>query len=225
LRSFGSSLDKQFAMFSEHHLGQRAVIDKIAKQAEVTHAEMLEYYRENAAKFAVPAKARFELLSIYFSRSEGRTEAEKKATAKGQINGMGNSVFLGRPFAEVAKQFSHEANAAAGGQYDWISKGSLASDVIDAAVFSLPLNRLSAVLTDERGHHIVRVLERSEARQIPFEEAQKEIKEKIQKERRDAKIKEVLEGLKKATPISTLYDEEEEQEAARKATAKPVDTR
>ena len=141
----------------------------------MTHADLLEYYRKNPDKFAVPAKARFELLSIYFSRSEGRTEAEKKAAADNQIRKMGDSVFLGRPFAEVAKQFSHEANASAGGQYDWISKGSLASEVIDVAAFSLPLNRLSAILEDDRGYHIVRVLERSEARQIPFEEAQKEI--------------------------------------------------
>ena len=221
LRSFGSSLDKQLAMFSEHNLGQSTVIKKIGKPAEVTHAELVDYYHANAAKFAVPAKARFELLSVYFSKVEGRTEAEKKAAAYKQIADMGNAVFLGRQFTEVAKQFSHEANAFAGGQYDWISKGSLASDVIDAAVFSLPLNRLSAILTDERGEHIVRVQERSEARQTPFEEAQKEIKEKILKERRDAKIKVILEGLKKGTPIWTIYDEEEEAEAARNA-AKPA---
>ncbi|MBC7856516.1 MAG: peptidylprolyl isomerase [Pirellulaceae bacterium] len=210
LRTFGSSVDKQIAMFREHNLGQSAVIEKIKKQPEVTHAELLEYYRKNPDKFSVPAKARFELLSIYFSRSEGRTEAEKRTAAKNQIASMGNAVFLGRPFADVAKQFSHEANASTGGQYDWISKGSLASEVIDAAAFSLPLNRLSEILKDERGHHIVRVQERAEARQIPFEEAQKEIKETIKKERREAKIKEVLESLKEATTIWTVYDEEEE---------------
>ena len=84
----------------------------------------------------------------------------------------------------------------------------------------MPLKRLSEVLEDERGYHIVQVLERSDARQVPFEDAQKEIKEKIKKERRDAKIKEVLESLKEATPIWTIYDEEVEQEAARQA-AKP----
>ena len=217
LRSFGSSLEKQIEMFSEHNLGQSEVIKRIQKLPEVTLTDMLAYYRKNSAKFAVPAKARFELLSIYFSKVEGRNEAEKKAAADKQICKMGNAVFLGRQFPEVAKEFSHEANAFAGGQYDWISKGSLASEVIDAAVFSLPLNRLSLVLTDERGCHIVRVQERTEARQIPFEEAQKEIKEKIMKERRDAKIKEVLATLKKGTTIWTIYDEEEE--AARQAAA------
>jgi len=225
LRSFGSSMDKQVAMFREHHLGQQAVITKLGKPAEVSARELLDYYHEHADKFAVPAKVRFELLSVYFSKVEGRTEVEKKAAALKQIADMGNAVFLGRQFPEVAKEFSHEANALAGGQYDWISKGSLASEVIDTAVFSLPLNRLSAILTDERGYHIVRVQERSEARQIPFEEAQKEIKEKILKERREAKIKVILEGLKKATPIWTIYDEEEEAEAARRAAAKPEETR
>jgi parvulin-like peptidyl-prolyl isomerase len=220
LRAFGSSVEKQIAMYREHNLGQSAIIEKIRNQPEVTHADMLEYYRKTPEKFAVPAKARFELLSIYFSRCEGRTEADKRAAADDQIRDMGNAVFLGRPFAEVAKQFSHEANASAGGQYDWISKGSLASEVIDGAVFSLPPNRLSRLLEDERGFHIVRVLERSDARQIPFEVAQKEIKETIMKERRDAKIKEVLAALKKATPVWTIYDEEERQAAAQKPASK-----
>ena len=212
LRSYGSSLDKQVALFREHNLGQQAIFEKIGKKpAEVTHAEMLEYYKKNADKFAVPAKARFEILSIYFSRSAGRTDAEKRAAADAQIKSMGNAVFLGSPFAEIAKKFSHEANAATGGQYDWTGQGSLASDAIDAAVFSLPPNRLSKVLEDERGFHIVRVLERTAATQISFEQAPKGIKETIQKEKRDAKVKEVLESLKKGTTIWTIYDDDPEQ--------------
>ncbi len=214
LRTFGSSLEKQMAMFKEHNLGQQAVIEKLKKQQEVTHYDMLDYYRKNADKFAIPARARFELLSVYFGRMEGRTEAERKIAADMQIRKMGDSVFFGRPFPEVAKEFSHEANALQGGRFDWISKGSLASEVIDAAVFSQELNKLGRILEDDRGFHIVRVLERSEAKQTPFEDAQKEIKEKIQRERREAKIKEVLEDLKKDTKVWTIYDEVEDQQAA-----------
>lgn len=218
LRTYGSSLDKQIALFREHNLGQQAIIEKIGKkQAEVTHIEMVEYYKKHADKFAVPAKARFEILSSYFSRAAGRTDAEKRAAADGQIKSMGNAVFFGTPFAEVAKKSSHEANAATGGQYDWTGKGSLASEVIDAAIFSVELNKLSEILEDDRGFHIVRVLERTKARQIPFEEAQKEIKETIQKEKREAKIREVLESLKTSTTIWTIYDDEPEQPEPRQA--------
>jgi hypothetical protein len=209
LRTFGSSLDKQLAMFREHHLGQQAVIKKIGKPQELTHGELSDYYHKHADKFAILAKARFELLSVYFSRVEGRSTEEKRRAAWDKLGEMGNAVYFGSPFAEIAKKFSHETNASLGGQYDWLSKGSLASEVIDEAVFSLPINRLSRRLEDERGFHIVRVLERQEARQIPFEEAQKEIKEAINKERRSAKFKEVLESLKKGTTIWTIYDEED----------------
>jgi parvulin-like peptidyl-prolyl isomerase len=222
LRSYGSSLDKQLALFREHNLGQQAIIEKIGKkQAEVTHAEMLEYYKKNADKFAVPAKARFEILSIYFSRSAGRTEGERQAAAQKQIDSMGDAVFFGTPLAEVARKLSHDANAFAGGQYDWTGKGSLASDVIDAAIFSLPLNRLSKVLPDERGYHIVRVLERTEATQISFEQAQQEIKETIQREKRDVKVKAVLESLKTSTTIWTIYDDETEPGPAQQQAQRP----
>ena len=52
---------------------------------------------------------------------------------------------------------SHE-----GGRYDWTTKGSLVSDVIDQAIFSLPVGKLSRILEDEKGFHIVRVIERED---------------------------------------------------------------
>jgi len=122
------------------------------------------------------------------------------ASAQGAASASAASVATtgGRRFMA----FLREADSVEEGQ-------RLLVEVIDEAVFSLPINRLSRRLEDERGFHIVRVLERQEARQIPFEEAQKEIKEAINKERRSAKFKEVLESLKKGTTIWTIYDEED----------------
>jgi len=49
LRGSGSSLEKQEAMFCEHHLGQSVIIDKLKKlEQEVSQAEMLDYYRNHA---------------------------------------------------------------------------------------------------------------------------------------------------------------------------------
>src|SRR4029078_6177686 len=78
LRTFGSSMDKQGVMFREHHRGQKAVVDKLGKPAEVTHGELLNYYHDHADKFAVPAKVRFELLSIYLSQVEAQSAAAEQ---------------------------------------------------------------------------------------------------------------------------------------------------
>jgi hypothetical protein len=98
LHAFGSSLEKQETLFREHHLGQKAILDKLKEvhQREVSKAEMLDYYENHA-----------------------------------------------------------------------------------------------------------------DARRTPFEDAQPEIKKSIEIDRIEAKVKEIFTDLKKATPIWTIYDEEE----------------
>jgi hypothetical protein len=211
LRSGGSSLEKQITQFAEHHLGQQVLFSNITLRPEVAHDEMLAYYREHAAEFAVKAKARFEILSVYY---DGTT----REAADQKIRAMGNAVYFGTPFAAVARRDSQDPNAPQGGVYDWTNQGSLASKVIDEAVFSLPIGKLSQVLYDERGCHIVRVIERQEATRIPFTEAQAKIKEAIQQEKRSAEVRKYLEQLRKVTPVWTIYDQKngaQEQDSPR----------
>ena len=56
------------------------------------------------------------------------------------------------------------------------------------------------------GYHIVRVVERQELTRTSFLDAQKDVKEKIQKERFEKKYKEFVEELRKKFPIWTVFD-------------------
>ena len=202
LRQEGTSLERQIAFFTEYHLGQEVIRKQITFKPEVSHQEMLDFYRDHAVQFAVPAKARFEILTVYHQNFPSQQAAEQ-ALAE-----MGNAVYLGgASFASVAQKSSQEPGASKGGQYDWTTKGSLASEVIDRAIFSLPVGKLSQILHDERGCHIVRVLERSEAGQIPFTDAQKKIKEAIMAQKREAQYKKYVESLRNSTPVWTVFDE------------------
>lgn len=201
LRSYGSSLEKQLTIFREHHLGMQAIRDKIKTSGEINHEDMLVYYRKNAEKYAIKAKSRFEILTVKFS------SFPSKQAAWSQMASMGNAVYYGTPFEAVAKKYSQEPNAAKGGVYDWTDQGSLASDPIDKAIFTYAPGKLSPIIEDERGFHIVRVIERKEATTVPFTTAQKEIKEAIQQERRENNYREYVEYLRKSTPIWTIYDD------------------
>ena len=120
---------------------------------------------------------------------------------------MGNQVLRGAELATVAKKFSQGATAAEGGYHDWTTKGSLVSDVLDDAIFTLPVNRLSLKLEDNTGFHIVRVSEREEARRIEFTEAQDAIREKLQEDDRKRQIREYIDKLHKDTYIWTIFDQ------------------
>lgn len=202
LRQLGSSLDQQVREFGEMQLGFEAARRHLKKQYEITHQEMLDYYREHAADFYVPAKARFEILTVKFANFGG-----DRAAAWDFLARMGNEVLLGgTPFPAVARKYSQEPHAQDGGYYDWITAGSLASKPLDQAIFSLEVNKLSPIIEDHVGLHIVRVLERREAGYISFQEAQSEIRKRIEAQKRALDQQKYLAEVRERTYVWTIYD-------------------
>jgi parvulin-like peptidyl-prolyl isomerase len=201
LRKYGWSLSKQRRFYGERALGMAGAFQSIPTKPEVTHDEMLRYFDEHGKDYEFPAQARWEQLSVRFDRFPTRAAAYE-ALAR-----MGDEVALGgAPLAAVAQRGSQSFNAQQGGQHDWTTKGSLASEPLNQAIFQLPLNELSPIIEDGTGLHIVRVLERREAGRTPFTEAQIEIRKKLQDEKRNAAYKEYIEELRRDTPVWTIYD-------------------
>ena len=200
LRSFGTSIDRHKNEFREQMISRTMISQKIDRSPEITHDRLLKYYRERDADYDVPARARWEKLTVRFDRFPDRPAAERA------IVDMGNQVLHGAQFAAVAKRLSQGPDAVDGGYHDWTTQGSLVSEVIDRAIFSLPINQLSLILQDDQGYHIVRVIERQEAGRVTFVDAQQKIREKLQEEERQRKIREYIEQLRVKTFVHTVLD-------------------
>src|SRR6185436_8062060 len=98
LRQHGSSLERELRAYAEFKISHEMRRRNVKTTAEITHDQMLEYYRSHHDEYAITAKARWEQLSIYFSRCSSREQALE------QIAEMGNAVYLGgAPFAAVAR--------------------------------------------------------------------------------------------------------------------------
>jgi parvulin-like peptidyl-prolyl isomerase len=204
LRENGTSLRAQQQAYMERTMGQSVVGRAVNFNQEITHDQLLNYYQTHLHEFQVPTRAKWEQLSVLFRRMPD------KAAAWDLIVQMGNQVVFGGASLEaVARRSSHEKNAARdGGYHDWTPFNDFGiSRVINDAVFTLPLNELSPILEDEEGLHIVRVLGRTEAHVKPFSEAQIEIKERLKMEMRNDAYKQYVQGLRKKTPIWTIFDD------------------
>jgi parvulin-like peptidyl-prolyl isomerase len=203
LRSFGSSMQMQKAAFREQMIARTMISQNVSRNREITHRELLDYYYAHVEDYKVAARARWEKLTVLFEKYPDKAAADRA------ICDMGNQVVGGAKFAAVAKKFSQGTNAWEGGQHDWTRKGSLVSEVLDKAIFSLPVFRLSPILTDDRGFHIIRVLEREDARQISFEEAQDGIRKKLQEQHREREVQDYLNELREKTYVWTIFDDAE----------------
>jgi len=203
LSAKGSSLDRERRIFKEQYIAQGWVQQKIKPEdggPEITHQDMIEWYQKHLKEFEHPARVRWEELMTSFAKHSDHNEAYAALAA------LGNRVLAGASLAEVAKSASDGATAHEGGKWDWTHRDSLDSKTINDALFSLPVNQLSPILEAADGYHIVRVLGRQELTTTSFLDAQKEIKEKIEKERFEKRYQEYVEGLRTKFPIWTVFD-------------------
>jgi parvulin-like peptidyl-prolyl isomerase len=222
LRAKGSSLDRERRAYVESQVAFGWLQQATKSKHEITLDELLAYYQTHIKDYEYPARARFEQLLIRVPNPASRAAAEQMLAM------MGNEVWSGKNFADVARAKSQGSTASDGGVYDWTDQGSLASKKIDQAIFSLEIGRLSEIIHDDKSVSIVRVIERKPAGRRSFLDAQGEIKEHLEKEQKlvyNDKMEALLAKCRAETPIWTIYDNVSIEEAdninARKGSVLP----
>ncbi len=198
LRSMDSSLRQFRQTWIDDQFVKYFVSQKMKADDEVSATELRDYYDKHASEYQFPARARWEQLVIRFDKTPDRQAARRT------ISEMGNEVVYGAPLDAVAKKSSHDFNAKNGGQQDWITKGSLAAESLDKAIFEIPLNELSDIIETPTGFHIIRVLERTPAGMKPFRDAQVEIKEKLLQAKQEKRFEEYVTRLRREIPIEVV---------------------
>jgi parvulin-like peptidyl-prolyl isomerase len=207
LRILGTSVEREKRSFSERELARQWLHQQIKPDEQIASDQMVAaYYRQHLDEFTTPARVKWEELKVR-SVKYPSDDAACAALAR-----MGNQVLAGAKFADVAKAASDGATAPSGGAWDWTNKGALVCKEIDDALFDprLPVGQLSPIIKGPDGFHIVRVITRQDTTVKPFIDAQVQIREKIVKERSDKQVREYLAKLEAKTPVSTIFDGQNE---------------
>jgi hypothetical protein len=203
LESQGTSLASMMRSFAEQVWADQALREGVKEKPTVFLDEMQDYYDQHPDQWQRPSRVRFRIMSAVFSKYPNR-EAAYQAIAE-----MWNQVYFGgAPFEAVAKKLSTGFSADEGGTIDWTRRGALKSKPIDETVFSIPVRALSQVIEDSEGFHVVEVLERQNAYQMSFPQAQGEIKESILKNKKTLLENDYKKKIQDLTPIWTRWPED-----------------
>jgi hypothetical protein len=201
LRENGSSLDALRRATLENSFAQHWIDEKSKDEREITEEEARNYYDSHQADYSTPARARWKHLTIRFDKY-----GTNKEEARIYIGRVEQQLKAGFEFGKVAEAVREDV--VIDDQADnWINQGSLASEELDTALFTLPIGQLSEILEDERGVHIIRVVERKAEAVTPFAEVESEIREKIQAERNLERRVEYQANLRATIPVWNLFEE------------------
>ncbi len=176
-------------------LATQRLMEELVGDAEVTDAEIAEYYEANKAKFEEQAAVRAS--HILFNKDDKATAEQVLAEVKG-----------GADFAGLAKEYSKDPGSAAqGGDLGWSDPARPFVTEFQAALDALEVGEISALVETEYGWHIIKVNEERDQRTKPVDEVRDQIEQEILQQRNIAAYQEFLEQVKAEADIEILIEE------------------
>jgi peptidyl-prolyl cis-trans isomerase C len=165
-----------------------------------TDAEAKDFYEKNPEKFKQDEQVRASHILV---RVDPNADAKAKAKAKAEIDAVMKELKAGGDFAKLAQQHSQDGSAAQGGDLGYFPKGQMVPE-FDKVAFSLPVGQLSGIVTTQFGYHILKVTDKKAPRTVPYEEAQAQIKQFLEQDKKQKAADAFVEGLKKKSKIDIL---------------------
>lgn len=181
---------------------QLTVKELLRREADAVVApapeEVQAFYDANPDRFASGERVRLRRILVRVapeaSLAERRRRYERAYEALERVN-------EGQPFAEVAREFSDEAESAAkGGLLPELGKGQLPPPV-EAAAFSLEAGRISDIVDTPEGFHILRIEERLPSRRYAFAEVRREAEQFLLAQRRNAALEALVRRLRRSARV------------------------
>jgi peptidyl-prolyl cis-trans isomerase D len=152
--------------------------DQVRTQVKVDESELRKYYAQHLSDYRVPDRVR--VAHILF-KTTGKTPAEVTGIEKTAADVL-NQVRAGGDFGELAKKFSEDSTAQAGGELGWLVHGQTVPE-FDSMAFSLKPGAVSGLVKTVYGIHILKLEEKEVAHLQSFDEVRNNIEVAIEKQR------------------------------------------
>ena len=143
---------------------------RIESEIEVAEDDVLTYYEDRQQEYLVPASVNAQ--HILF-RTQDVTENDIEEV-RDRARDVLNRAKSGDDFGDLAREFSEDTSASAGGDLGTFGPGQMVPE-FEVAAFALGEGATSDLVETEFGIHIIRVNEKQEEQSRPLEEVRASI--------------------------------------------------
>jgi peptidyl-prolyl cis-trans isomerase SurA len=195
----GMSFETWLKQYEEGMMRRAVVYTEVERAIVLEDAEVVQYYKKNPAEFTVPTE--YKLHAIYLA-SEGRTPEACEAL-KAAIDAKLKS---GTAFADVAGELSDPPMKESKGDLGTFKAGELDKS-LEPAVEKLKVGEVGAWVNNKNGWYRLNLVEKKDSFLRPFEDARKEVEEKIYEAKRTEKGDAYIKTLRERSYVKILKPE------------------
>ncbi len=138
-------------------------IRKFLSEVTFEKSAVQAYYTANKAQFKEPEKVKASHILV--------ADEEKLADVQGDLES-------GKSFEDVAKAHSTCPSKEHGGDLGFFGKGQMVPE-FEKAAFSMKVGDVSEPVKTQFGYHIIKLVDKKEARELPLEEVSQSIEQHL----------------------------------------------
>lgn len=158
----------------------QTVINKELSEVKVNEEEIKTYYENGKDNFREDAQVRAKHILV---------ETEEEA------NNIAKEIESGVVFEDAALKHSKCPSSQNGGDLGFFAKGSMVPEFEEAA-FSLDVDKVSAPIKTQFGYHLIKVVDKKEAKEKSLEEVKDAVQRAILQEKQNKRYFDLTEELK-----------------------------
>lgn len=194
-------IDESFLKFQfARDLANSNLQEKFEEDTKIPEDDMKKYYEENKDSFYTDTVTASHILLKTRDDNGKELSGDKKKEAKKKAEEALAKVKAGEDFAEVAKKYSQDTSASAGGQLGTFGRGKMVPEFEEAA-FSMKPGEISDIVETQYGYHIIKVTDR-----VDKQETYDDVKDQIKSILASEKYSEYVEKLRKDSKIEEKED-------------------
>ena len=195
----GMPFETWLKQYEEGMLRQAVVYTEVERAIVLEDSEVVQYYKKNPAEFTTATE--YKLHAVYFA-AEGRTPEECE-TLKAAVDAK---LKAGAAFADVAGELSDPPMKESKGDLGTFKAGELDKS-LESAVEKLKTGDVGAWVNNKNGWYLINLVEKKDSFLRPFEDARKEVEEKIYNVKRAEKGDAYIKTLRERSYVRILKPE------------------
>jgi len=179
---------------------QKFIKEQVLNAVTVSDTETKTFYDEHQAEMQKPEDVEASHILVRFSPTE---PAEKKTAARKKIDEALTRIKAGEDFAAMAKTYSEDNSASAGGTLGAITRGQTVP-AFDEAVFKLGVGQVSEVVETQFGFHIIKVTGKHPAGVAQLAEVKDRIGDFLKQQKSRDAVEKLVGSLRAAAKVEVL---------------------
>lgn len=185
--------EKSMTRFVERNtLSKKINLKEVDDRINVTDVQVAKYYQENSTKYKKPEEYRASIILVKVPPS---STASQRAEYRKKIEDLLQKIQNGAVFADIAAAYSDDMTRIKGGDLGVMHAGQMEEE-FEKQIKSMKIGEVSGVVESLKGFYLVKLDDKKEPRQIPFDEAKEKIKKQLTTQERERLFNEWMDSLR-----------------------------